>query len=294
MRLNIVKTRVRQQSKLNIKKENQAPTTKKNRQQKGVQCELVAAQIRGVIKATWREDKRLPPRGRKGVSMLKIIDYELKGNVVRFYLGKPTARNYHGDDWNDKLHESNGNRVYSEYITGTAEIAFPFDALVLDPCTGEFGANCRYSKDDMKNRIVPCVTVVPPEIAKDTHMESYSYWAGCKEALRFYFGDQMEPSTGLVNYYFDSKQLQLVQQQEPRYIIRVPEGCQHGDPMELVPVWEKENLTITEAAAYFGIGTNRIRALTEVRNCDFVLFVGNRRLIKRKQFAKYLEKTTSI
>ena len=26
-----------------------------------------------------------------------------------------------------------------------------------------------------------------------------------------------------------------------------------------VPIWEKANLTIDEAAAYFGIGTNKLR-----------------------------------
>ena len=30
-----------------------------------------------------------------------------------------------------------------------------------------------------------------------------------------------------------------------------------------VPIWEKANLTIEEAAAYFGIGMNKLRELTE-------------------------------
>ena len=29
-----------------------------------------------------------------------------------------------------------------------------------------------------------------------------------------------------------------------------------------VPIWEKANLTIDEAAAYFGIGTNKLREIT--------------------------------
>lgn len=76
---------------------------------------------------------------------MKIIDYELKGNVVRFYLGKSTLTNYYGDDWDDAPYDSNAGCVYSEYIAGTADIAFPFDALVLEPCTGEF--NCSHTKD---------------------------------------------------------------------------------------------------------------------------------------------------
>ena len=31
---------------------------------------------------------------------------------------------------------------------------------------------------------------------------------------------------------------------------------------EMVPVWEKANLTLEEAAAYFGIGINKLRDLT--------------------------------
>ena len=61
-----------------------------------------------------------------------------------------------------------------------------------------------------------------------------------------------------------------------------------------VPIWEKENLTIEEAAAYFGIGMNKLRELTEDEQCKFVLFVGTKRLIKRRLFEQYLEQAYSI
>lgn len=61
-----------------------------------------------------------------------------------------------------------------------------------------------------------------------------------------------------------------------------------------VPVWEKANLTLEEAAAYSGIGINKIRDLTNDENCPFVLFVGCKRLIKRKQFDNYLDRAYSI
>ena len=60
------------------------------------------------------------------------------------------------------------------------------------------------------------------------------------------------------------------------------------------PIWEKENLTIEEAAAYFGIGMNKLRELTEDEQCKFVLFVGTKRLIKRRLFEQYLEQAYSI
>lgn len=43
-----------------------------------------------------------------------------------------------------------------------------------------------------------------------------------------------------------------------------------------VPVWEKANLNLEEAAAYFGIGINKLRDMTNENNCPFVLWNGNK------------------
>ena len=61
-----------------------------------------------------------------------------------------------------------------------------------------------------------------------------------------------------------------------------------------VPIWNKANLNIEEAAAYFGIGMNKLRELTEDENCNFVLYIGSKRLIKRQMFEKYLEQAYSL
>ena len=61
-----------------------------------------------------------------------------------------------------------------------------------------------------------------------------------------------------------------------------------------VPIWEKSNLTLEEAAAYFGIGINKLRELSEDKNCRFVLWCGSKRLIKRRMLDNYLEKMYSI
>lgn len=61
-----------------------------------------------------------------------------------------------------------------------------------------------------------------------------------------------------------------------------------------VPICEKANLTLEEAAACFGVGQNRLRELTEDEQCKFVLFVGTKRLIKRRLFEQYLEQAYSI
>ena len=66
------------------------------------------------------------------------------------------------------------------------------------------------------------------------------------------------------------------------------------DYMQEVPVWEKANLSLNEAAAYFNIGVNKLRDMTDGDNCNFVLWNGNKRLIKRKLFEAYLSSEYSI
>jgi excisionase family DNA binding protein len=61
-----------------------------------------------------------------------------------------------------------------------------------------------------------------------------------------------------------------------------------------VPIWEKSNLSLEEAAAYSGIGINKLRELTNAKDCRFVLWVGNKRLIKRRLFDQYIEQEYSI
>lgn len=61
-----------------------------------------------------------------------------------------------------------------------------------------------------------------------------------------------------------------------------------------VLIWHKTNLTINEAAAYSNIGLNKLREMTESEDCNFVLWVGNKRLIKRVLFDKYLSGIYSI
>ncbi len=59
--------------------------------------------------------------------------------------------------------------------------------------------------------------------------------------------------------------------------------------MNYIPVWEKLNITIEEAANYSGIGIHKIRELMKEKDCDFVLKIGNKKnLIKRVKFEKYI------
>lgn len=59
--------------------------------------------------------------------------------------------------------------------------------------------------------------------------------------------------------------------------------------VEKVPVWEKANLTIKEAAAYSGIGENSLREILKERDAKFSFMIGNKRLINRELFDKYIQ-----
>ena len=116
-----------------------------------------------------------------------------------------------------------------------------------------------------------------------------------KKAHKFYFNDRMEPTLGPAIYYFNPKLEQFLQDVDTRMVTKNIDATISGvTPMKEVPIWEKANLTLKEAALYFGIGQNKLREMTDMRNCNFVLVVGTKRLIKRKQLEKYLENTTYI
>ena len=61
-----------------------------------------------------------------------------------------------------------------------------------------------------------------------------------------------------------------------------------------VPIWEKSNLTLEEAAAYSGIGINKLREISNDPGCCFVFFIGKKRLFKRRLLDEYIEKTDAL
>ena len=63
--------------------------------------------------------------------------------------------------------------------------------------------------------------------------------------------------------------------------------------MENISLVDKSNLTLKEAAQVYNIGIHNLRKLCDADN-DFVLWVGNKRLIKKKQFEMYLESVSQI
>lgn len=63
---------------------------------------------------------------------------------------------------------------------------------------------------------------------------------------------------------------------------------------EKVPINLKMTLTIKEAAEYSSIGINKIDSLLRSPNCPFVLFVGTKKLVKRKEFEQFISRKLVI
>lgn len=61
-----------------------------------------------------------------------------------------------------------------------------------------------------------------------------------------------------------------------------------------VPIEHKLALTVPEAAEYSNIGQNKISKLLSTPNCPFALYVGSKKLVKRKEFEQYISKQLQI
>ena len=127
---------------------------------------------------------------------MKIIDFEVKGNVVRFHLGEDDCFDYWGDDWDDRPYEHNAGAVYQQYFTGYADFYVNINLDVLTPESDwHYNGNSPFSKEDFKNRKTPCV-VIPFDFDWDS---CYSISALSDNSLKFYFGDKIEPGEYYIN-----------------------------------------------------------------------------------------------
>ena len=124
------------------------------------------------------------------MSKLGIMDFEKKGNVVRFYIGD-VGQDYTGDDWDDAPYEHNAGLV-SAPIFDTIDVAFPFHVQVLEPADDwRYEGNSPYCKNDFKEGKVPCIVVAQgdddrsfEEMAADDSV--LKYWFGGYENLKLY------------------------------------------------------------------------------------------------------------
>ena len=62
----------------------------------------------------------------------------------------------------------------------------------------------------------------------------------------------------------------------------------------ILPIDRKMLLSIREAAEYSNIGINKIDEMLKQPNCPFVLYVGTKKLVKRKAFEEFIEGRVAI
>lgn len=80
-----------------------------------------------------------------------------------------------------------------------------------------------------------------------------------------------------------------------RRVKSIKSKTERSEDMTTVPIWEKVTLTVEETAEYSNIGINRINDMLKEPGCTFVLNVGKgKRLVKRKEFEKYIQKSNEI
>ena len=138
---------------------------------------------------------------------MKIIDFEVKGNAIRFYLGEDDCFDYWGDDWDDRPYEHNAGIVYERYCCGFADVFVDFNLTVLTPESDwNYRGNSPYCKDDFKNRKAPCVIVLKDESWGTCYSESL----GNDNVLKFYFEDKLEPGI----YFIDENSLPKAKKKE--------------------------------------------------------------------------------
>lgn len=61
-----------------------------------------------------------------------------------------------------------------------------------------------------------------------------------------------------------------------------------------IPIHEKLILTQKEAAAYAGIGINRLAELLKEPDCPFAVHKGKKTVVKRKPFEDYIRNVKDI
>ena len=115
-----------------------------------------------------------------------VVDYEVKGNVVRFYLGDDP--NYEGYEWNNLEYAERNeyHRVYAKYILGYTDVVFPFHYTVLTPVG-------LWSRNDFKEAYVPAIIAADLRGLPDYITKSYDKMIGLPFVERYYFSEEMIP-----------------------------------------------------------------------------------------------------
>ena len=140
---------------------------------------------------------------------LKLIDfYKNEGNTysVTLYFGDTECEDYWGDDWNDTPYEHNAGTVYDEFVEKT-EVVRVEDGIIIEPSdTPEAGS--RWNKRDFKNRLTPCLLIVPKTVLDKYYKDefpSYEEAIGNPFVRRIYYNDSYPQVMNTINSSPSSK-----------------------------------------------------------------------------------------
>lgn len=132
---------------------------------------------------------------------MKIIDWESKGNLVRFYLAKDEIEEWWGDDWDDAPYEHNAGTVYREYVDRVVDVAFRWNVGVYEPAGDwRYGGNSPFSKEDFQKRKGPMIIL---SFEGDSFFDTYSYLVGNEESedlVKLYMGDSADRLQDLIRF----------------------------------------------------------------------------------------------
>jgi hypothetical protein len=96
-----------------------------------------------------------------------------------------------------------------------------------------------------------------------------------------------------MNLWNDTAMSRTLQTDECAKLLNIFEGGFYmSEAKNTVPIYHKITLSITEANKLTGIGINSIEDRLREPNCPFVLYIGVKKMVKRKEFEEYISKTT--
>ena len=95
-----------------------------------------------------------------------------------------------------------------------------------------------------------------------------------------------------MNRRCDVAMSRTLQKEECAKLLNIFEGGIHmSKAKNPVPIYHKIALTVKKAAELSNIGMNKIDSMLRQPNCPFVLFVGTKKLVKRKEFEQFISNT---
>ena len=135
--------------------------------------------------------------------MYRIVDAQIKGNVVRFYLtsAPEILEDVWGDDWDDWPYEDNCGTVYSQYYDAIADVAFSLDYCVSEPADNCNGSHL--TRENFKDGVAPFVVVAP---IGQYYSNDYLDCIGHKDAIKFYFGQTLDLENDFCGTLIDLKE----------------------------------------------------------------------------------------